>query len=122
MAMQLLDTRQYRDDQPCGDGFKPACPGVFDKQAQVLGKAQEDWLARNLGTGGATWNALAQQVTMMSLDRRRYPDETQKILNLESGAGYEAPHERKLERLGGGKKALVHIGRASRRERVGPYG
>src|SRR3546814_14272300 len=78
MAMQLLDTRQYRDDQPCGDGFKPACPGVFDKQAQVLGKAQEDWLARNLGTGGATWNALAQQVTMMSLDRRRYPDETQK--------------------------------------------
>src|SRR3546814_5869407 len=62
MAMQLLDTRQYRDDQPCGDGFKLACPGVFDKQAQVLGKAQEDWLARNLGTGGATWNALAQQV------------------------------------------------------------
>src|SRR3546814_18082765 len=78
MAMQLLDTRQYRDDQPCGDGFKPACPGVFDKQAQVLGKAQEDWLARNLGTGGATWNALAQQETMMSPARRRYTDETQK--------------------------------------------
>src|SRR3546814_5091370 len=84
MAMQLLDTRQYRDDQPCGDGFKPACPGVFDKQAQVLGKAQEDWLARNLGTGGATWNALAQQVTMRSLDRRRHPDETQKIPNHDS--------------------------------------
>src|SRR3546814_21023108 len=76
MAMQLLDTRQYRDDQPCGDGFKPACPGVFDKQAQVLGKAQEDWLARNLGTGGAPWNALAHQESKMSPDWPRAPDET----------------------------------------------
>src|SRR3546814_4658866 len=51
MSMQLLDTRQYRSDQPCGDGFKPACPGVFDKNAQVLGKAQEEWLAKTLGEG-----------------------------------------------------------------------
>src|SRR3546814_7785577 len=94
--MQLLDTRQYRSDQPCGDGFKPACPGVFDKNAQVLGKAQEEWLAKTLGEGGAAWNAIAQQVTMMSLDRRRYPDETQKILNLDSWAGYE---DRKSTRL-----------------------
>lgn len=48
MAMQVLDTRQYRDNQPCGDGFKPACPDVYAKDTQVLGKAQEEWLARNL--------------------------------------------------------------------------
>src|SRR3546814_13424696 len=59
MAMQLLDTRQYRDDQPCEDGFKPACPDVFAKDKQVLGKAQEEWLGRNLAKGGATWNAFA---------------------------------------------------------------
>ena len=110
MAMQLLDTRQYRSDQPCGDGFKPACPGVFDKQAQVLGKAQEEWLAKTLGEGGAAWNAIAQQVAMMSLDRRRYPDETQKILNLDSWAGYEVARERMLARLGGVKNAVVLTG------------
>ncbi|SBV32667.1 Alkaline phosphatase D [uncultured Sphingopyxis sp.] len=110
MAMQLLDTRQYRDDQPCEDGFKPACPGVYDKNAQVLGKAQEAWLNRNLGEGGATWNALAQQVTMMSLDRRRRPEAPEKILNLDSWAGYEAPRERMLSRLEGLKNAVVLTG------------
>lgn len=110
VAMQLLDTRQYRDDQPCEDGFKPACPGVFDKNAQVLGKAQEDWLNRNLGQRGATWNALAQQITMMSLDRRRKPDEPEKVLNLDSWAGYEAPRERVLSRMGGLKNCVVLTG------------
>lgn len=110
MAMQLLDTRQYRDDQPCEDGFKPACPEVFAKNAQVLGKAQEDWLGRNLAKGGATWNALAQQVTMMSLDRRRFADEKEKILNLDSWAGYEAPRERMLQRMAGLNNMVVLTG------------
>lgn len=109
-AIQLLDTRQYRDDQPCEDGFKPACPGVFAKDAQVLGKAQEDWLNRNLAKGGATWNALAQQVTMMSLDRRRRPEEREKILNLDSWAGYETPRERMLSRLAGLDNCIVLTG------------
>ncbi|MFZ5726767.1 MAG: alkaline phosphatase D family protein [Pseudomonadota bacterium] len=110
MAMQLLDTRQYRDDQPCGDGFKPACPDVFAKDRQVLGKAQEEWLARNLARGGATWNALAQQVTMMSLDRRRRPEETEKILNLDSWAGYEAARTRMLSRFAGLDNNIVLTG------------
>ena len=110
MAMQLLDTRQYRDDQPCGDGFKPACPDVFARNRQVLGKAQEEWLARNLGAGGATWNALAQQVTMMSLDRRRRPEEAEKIVNLDSWAGYEAPRERMLARMAGLDNCVVLTG------------
>lgn len=110
MAMQLLDTRQYRDDQPCGDGFKPACPDVFAKDRQVLGKAQEEWLGRNLSRGGATWNTLAQQVTMMSLDRRRRSDEPQKILNIDSWAGYEEPRQRILSRLAGLKNCIVLTG------------
>ncbi|MGN6690985.1 MAG: alkaline phosphatase D family protein, partial [Sphingopyxis sp.] len=110
MSMQILDTRQYRDNQPCGDGFKPTCPEVFAKEAQVLGKAQEDWLAKNLAKGGAEWNAIAQQVTMMSLDRRRKEDEPKKIVNLDSWAGYEAPRERILSRLGGLKNAVVLTG------------
>ena len=62
-------------------------PDVFAKNAQILGKAQEEWLAKNLAQGGATWNAIAQQVTMMSLDRRRKADEPEKIVNLDSWAG-----------------------------------
>jgi alkaline phosphatase D len=110
MAMQLLDTRQYRTDQPCGDGFKPACPDVFAKDRQVLGKAQEEWLGRNLARGGATWNTLAQQVTMMSLDRRRRPEETQKILNIDSWAGYEEPRQRILSRFAGLENCIVLTG------------
>ena len=110
MAMQLLDTRQYRTDQPCGDGFKPACSDVFAKDRQVLGKAQEEWLGRNLARGGAMWNTLAQQVTMMSLDRRRRPDETQKILNIDSWAGYEEPRQRILSRFAGLKNCIVLTG------------
>ena len=110
MAMQLLDTRQYRSDQPCDDGFKPACPGVFDKKADVLGKPQEEWLGRNLSKGGATWNAFAQQITMMSLDRRRKLDEPKKIVNLDSWAGYDAPRERILSRMAGLKNNVVLTG------------
>ncbi|WP_432770798.1 MAG: alkaline phosphatase [Sphingopyxis sp.] len=110
MAMQLLDTRQYRDDQPCGDGFKPACVDVAAKDAEVLGREQEAWLNRNLARGGATWNALAQQVTMMSLDRRRKPDEPEKVLNLDSWAGYETPRQRILSRFAGLDNNIVLTG------------
>jgi len=110
LSMQILDTRQYRDNQPCGDGFKPACPDVFAKNAEVLGKAQDDWLAKNLAKGGATWNGIAQQVTMMSLDRQRDDRDPEKILNLDSWAGYEAPRERMLSRLAGLKNAVVITG------------
>ena len=30
VEMDFLDTRQFRTNQPCDDGFKPACPGVDD--------------------------------------------------------------------------------------------
>ena len=109
MSMQLLDTRQYRSDQPCGDGFKPACPDVFARDAQVLGRAQEAWLDANLRTPAA-WYAMAQQVTMMSLDRRRRPEEPEKILTLDSWAAYEAPRERMLGRIGNLRKCVVLTG------------
>lgn len=110
LSMQLLDTRQYRDDQPCGDGFKPACPDVFAKNAQVLGAAQEKWLADKMKKGGAVWNGLAQQITMMSLDRQRDMDDKRKILNLDSWAAYEAPRERMLQRMAGLGNCVVLTG------------
>ena len=46
--IDILDTRQFRSNQPCEDGFKPVCPEVRAQAATVLGAEQEAWLARNL--------------------------------------------------------------------------
>lgn len=109
-AIQLLDTRQYRSDQPCGDGFKPACPEVAAPGAQVLGAEQEAWAARRLADPAARWQVLAQQVMMMSLDRRRRADEPERILNLDSWAGYAAPRDRMLARMADRSNVVVLTG------------
>jgi alkaline phosphatase D len=64
----VLDTRQYRTDQPCGDGNKPPCAAVYDPQATLLGAPQRRWLLDGLGTSAARWNVLAQQVMMARVD------------------------------------------------------
>ena len=108
-AINLLDTRSFRTDQPCGDGFKPACPGVYDPKAQVLGAAQEAWLDANLAKRDATWNCIAQQVMMMPLDRRTH-DEAEPILNLDTWASYDAPRKRLMTRLAKVSNAVVLTG------------
>jgi len=107
--INFLDTRQYRTNQPCEDGFKPACPGVRDQAAAVLGAEQEAWLARNLSRRQTRWNCLAQQIMMMSLDRRTR-DEPEKILNLDSWAAYEVPRARLLARMRGLDNVVVLTG------------
>ncbi len=64
----VLDTRQYRDDQPCGDGEFAPCPG--QATTSIIGSRQEAWLRRGLETSGAQWNVLAQQVMMAQLDHK----------------------------------------------------
>ena len=48
LSIDFLDTRSFRTDQPCGDGFKPYCPGIDDSKAQVISPEEESWLTRNL--------------------------------------------------------------------------
>lgn len=64
----VLDTRSYRDDQPCGDVNGAPCAAVANPNAQVLGRAQERWLMERLATTPATWKVLAQQVPIMQRD------------------------------------------------------
>lgn len=66
--LSVLDTRSYRDDQPCGDGTKPPCPAVDNPRAQVLGEAQERWLFDRLAASPAVWKVLGQQVPIMRRD------------------------------------------------------
>ena len=63
-TMYVLDTRQYRDDQPCGDGFKPSCAEHAAPGRTMLGTAQREWLFNELATSEVGWNVLAQQVLM----------------------------------------------------------
>lgn len=70
----VLDTRQYRSDQPCGDGNKPPCDDVYREGTTILGLHQRGWLMNGLEHSAAQWNVLAQQVMMANLDRKTGPE------------------------------------------------
>lgn len=96
LDLNLLDTRQFRTDQPCGDRFASSCPGIDAAEAEVLGQAQEAWLLRALDGSDATWKALAQQIMVMDLDR----DLTEGYgVNTDSWAGYRTPRNRLLKHV-----------------------
>jgi alkaline phosphatase D len=63
----ILDTRQYRTDNPCGDGEQPPCAAGLDPSATMTGEAQELWLLDNLERSNARWNVIAQGVLMGQL-------------------------------------------------------
>lgn len=94
LDLNLLDTRQYRSDQACGDRWGVACEEINRRDAAVLGGAQEEWLLGRMRASDARWQALAQQIMMMDLDRTPGEGRTE---NLDSWAGYREPRRRVLE-------------------------
>lgn len=64
----VLDTRGYRDNQPCGDINGAPCAEVDRPEQQMLGAAQEAWLFERMARTDATWKVLAQQVPVMRRD------------------------------------------------------
>jgi alkaline phosphatase D len=109
LDLHLLDTRQFRTDQPCGDGTKPYCPRRADPAAQVMGRRQEEWLAAALRQRKVRWNAVAQQPMMMPLDRRT-GDEPTPLRNMDSWGGYDVPRERVLKMFEGHGNVIVLTG------------
>jgi len=94
LEFEVLDTRQYRTDQPCGDRNRPPCDGVFSRDATLLGQQQEQWLMQALKDSHATWNVLAQQVMMARVDR----DPKSGIAwSMDQWAGYEVARKRLLK-------------------------
>ena len=65
----VLDTRQYRTDQPNDDKRSPLNDAALSTANSMLGRRQKNWLCQKLVTSEATWNVLAQQV-MMGLVQR----------------------------------------------------
>jgi alkaline phosphatase D len=73
-VMNVLDTRQFRTDQPCGDGSHAACAEASVPDKTMLGAAQEAWLYDGFRASRARWNILAQQVMLMRHDRDPAPE------------------------------------------------
>ena len=92
----LLDTRQYRTDQPCGDGSKPPCPGSLDPKATIMGPEQEKWLMKGMAASNARWNVIAQQVMMAQVDSAPGPDQR---FPMDQWNGYAACRKRFLDFL-----------------------
>jgi alkaline phosphatase D len=60
-TLHMLDTRQYRMDQACGDGSQ-VCPEADDPARTITGATQETWLLNGLGQRLGTWDLIGQQV------------------------------------------------------------
>jgi len=90
----VLDSRQYRTDQPCGDGNKPPCAAALDARATLLGDAQEKWLTEKLSASRGVWNVLTQQIMMGRVDRT-----VGEVVaySMDQWPGYEANRQRLLK-------------------------
>jgi alkaline phosphatase D len=95
-SFHVLDTRQYRTDQPEGDGVKPVTPAVLDEKGTILGERQRVWLDQGLQHSAAGWNILAQQVMMMRLDLQPGPGVA---TSMDKWGGYEAERRRVLRQF-----------------------
>ncbi|HEX8133134.1 MAG TPA: alkaline phosphatase D family protein [Actinomycetes bacterium] len=77
--LAVLDTRQYRDDQPCDDNgvgraqVVAGCRERLDPRRTLLGTEQRRWLLAGLAHSGARWNVIAQQLLMAELDLQPGP-------------------------------------------------
>ena len=95
-TFHVLDTRQYRTDQPQGDGRKPPSPVLLDPRGTMLGERQRAWLDAGLGRSAAGWNVLAQQVMMARIDHARGPEV---LHSMDQWPGYEYERRRILRGL-----------------------
>jgi alkaline phosphatase D len=88
----ILDTRQYRSDQPNGDRHSPLNTAATNPRQTLLGKAQRKWLFDSLSGSKGTWNILAQQVMMALVDRSKVNSPA--AYSMDQWPGYA--HERKV--------------------------
>ena len=98
LEMNILDTRQYRTAQPCGQKWQE-CDDRADPKATILGGKQERWLYGGLQKSKAKWNVIAQQVTMFQ--RRHHRRERE--INTDKWDGYIVSRQRLMNFLSNNK-------------------
>ncbi|MBJ8341090.1 alkaline phosphatase D family protein [Antrihabitans sp. YC3-6] len=91
----MLDTRQYRDDQACGDGESDRCSDRFSTDRTLLGRPQRDWLLDGFATSSARWNIIGNQAPMGQCD---YDTGPATDVSLDAWDGYVADRNTVLGR------------------------
>ncbi len=95
--MSVLDTRQWRSDQACGDGSRTDCAEALDPARTMLGAEQEQWLFENLGSAKARWTVLGQQVYSFARDAINTNPEAR--FSMDKWDGYVEARKRLYSRL-----------------------
>ncbi|GAA3196829.1 alkaline phosphatase D family protein [Streptomyces virens] len=83
----ILDTRQYRDDQAYGDGTHVPGPETDDPARTLTGSAQERWLLDGWGASTALWNVMPQQVCF---SQRKMDLNAEARVSMDAWDGYRA--------------------------------
>lgn len=94
--MLVLDTRQYRSDQPNGDKASAINEAATNPESSMLGKDQANWMKASLLESPATWNVMAQQV-MMAMVHRNAGEE--KKYSMDQWPGYASERMKLMEFL-----------------------
>lgn len=95
--LSVLDTRQWRTDQACGDGSHTSCADADDPGRTILGAEQEQWLFKTLGSSTATWTVLGQQVPTFARDQKAILPDGQ--FSMDKWDGYTMSRKRLYARL-----------------------
>ncbi|WP_433870232.1 alkaline phosphatase D family protein [Saccharopolyspora sp. CA-218241] len=103
----MLDTRQYRDDQLCGDGVQAGCDGRLSPDRSITGAEQERWLLKNLRSSDARWDVLGQQVFFSKIDLTPGAEEG---YNMDAWDGYVANRDRIADGLSRVRNGVVLTG------------
>lgn len=92
----VVDTRQFRTDQPCGDDFKAPCPAQANPAATMMGATQEAWFQDALSNSPAQWNIVANQVMVQRLKEQR---NNETMFNMDQWDGYPVARKRLTDYL-----------------------
>jgi alkaline phosphatase D len=106
--VMLLDGRQFRSDQACGDvvlAVEPACAETADPTRTMLGSVQEQWLGAQLAATTATWPVIAQQSVLSDVT---LPNGA--VLNFDQWDGYPAARQRLLLQAAQAPRVVVLTG------------
>ncbi|WP_026820404.1 alkaline phosphatase D family protein [Arthrobacter castelli] len=83
--INMVDTRQYRDDQITNEADRA------NPERSMLGAGQEQWLLNGMANSTATWNIMGNQVFVMQADHTAGPEER---LARDTWDGYAAARQR----------------------------
>jgi alkaline phosphatase D len=90
----VIDTRQYRSDQACGDGTKPVpCGEWADASRTLMGERQEKWLLDGLASSKPKWQVIANQIMVAPYDS--LAGDGQRV-SMDQWSGYPVARDRLL--------------------------